>query len=217
MAKPTIRMETAEWKRTMKAYMALAKKTGQEATRKQAPKLFFLGRTYIQGPHGNAVAVKDDIKMVIENPKFIAWFLNKIHGKGNWGRYEWDEVSPGKGWRNSENDVGDKLSKNGLLTRRMSSVKFMWAVLSKMGSRLADKSIPFEGAFPGVLSGKMVLQVAQDKVNTIIHASYKSARPSDAAQKKRMFKRALRFGEKAAIADMKVYINRKLNSWAGMK
>jgi len=213
----TVRFDTTEWKQAMELYRTFSKKTGAEAVQKQGPKLFFEARKRISGPMGNAIAKKSDIAQVIYSHRFVSWYCNEIFGKGNWGEDEWNSVAP----KGMESDNATRGGRDDLsLDRRFSAIKYMYAILSKMGARLADKRIPFETKFPQIKSFKKFQQVSAEKLNTIIiaHARTRtqSKKNNDAATKQKMCLDAIHLSEKAVLADMTVYINRKLKAWAGM-
>ena len=200
-------MDDKDFRLTMQQYM---RDTGKDMSDVANGKLRdWMFKAHKKSPRAD----RDDIKKVIENPKYIAWFANKIFGKGNWGR-------GGSQTKDETGESSDWAVAKKLLRRRLSAIGY-----AKSGWIKAAKSLPDpKGSRPGKQTGRAFKVFPQVKINirksrpqtksasasdAVVAIAWPTSGGGDLSGKQKIADRALVEGRKAMVADTKQYLAKK--------
>lgn len=222
MTESLVQVDVKAFHSALQRYLKASGKTIEEELPRRMRRLLFAA--YQKTPLANTGQIKE----VIENPKFISWYISEKVGAGHgarpgnpmWSYQDWNKASPGKGHEEYGNN-GDPRIKN--LASRKSARYYGKAGFIKAIRRL-------ESLFPATATGKSLNETARMSrmphdvaVKTVVKEilemlavtiDWKAEDTQDANGKERIYKAAVSEAFVREMRDMEKYISRKLKESA---
>ena len=204
----TTEVDFSKFRAAMQDYMVYTKKTAYEVINAKHRDCLYLAA------RATPKANRADILNVIESPSFISWYLNRIHGAGNWDYSDWNEISPGAG--HDGHGRGGGIRKKLGLRRRLSAIGFMRSVFVRAAATIPRKDAHSTVAPVSVTDRRHNIRIdtqvtgeGTERVVSAVRMVAGARNASDASEKQSLLYGWLQGGINATTMDMKAYIRKK--------